>query len=164
MGTAFAISRLKKREIYCIEPKRLNPSGRVDVMCFDKTGTLTEDSLDVLGLRCAIDGRFSEEKTNTTESPMQHIKVLASCHSLVRLKGKFIGDPLDIKMFESTKWKYIGENESNSENTNIKSQNGETNVEILKRFEFLSELQRMSVLGKKKFFYYYFYYFFYYFS
>lgn len=44
-GTVFAISRLKKKKIYCISPPRVNVSGRVNLMVFDKTGTLTEDGL-----------------------------------------------------------------------------------------------------------------------
>lgn len=44
-GTAFAISRLRKRKIFCISPPRVNVSGRVNLMVFDKTGTLTEDGL-----------------------------------------------------------------------------------------------------------------------
>lgn len=50
IGTSFALARLKKREIFCISPQRVNVSGKVDIMCFDKTGTLTEDGLDVLGV------------------------------------------------------------------------------------------------------------------
>jgi cation-transporting ATPase 13A2 len=45
IGTIFAIARLKKKQIYCISPQRVNVSGRVSLMVFDKTGTLTEDSL-----------------------------------------------------------------------------------------------------------------------
>ena len=45
VGVAFAISRLKKRKIFCISPARVNVSGRIKIMVFDKTGTLTEDSL-----------------------------------------------------------------------------------------------------------------------
>jgi len=44
-GTAFAISRLKKKKIFCISPPRVNVAGRVNMMVFDKTGTLTEDGL-----------------------------------------------------------------------------------------------------------------------
>jgi cation-transporting ATPase 13A3/4/5 len=50
-GTAFAISRLKRRKIFCISPPRVNVSGRVNLMVFDKTGTLTEDGLQVYGFR-----------------------------------------------------------------------------------------------------------------
>ena len=52
IGTSFALSRLRKREIFCISPNRVNVAGTIDVMCFDKTGTLTEEGLDVLGARC----------------------------------------------------------------------------------------------------------------
>ena len=31
---------------------------------------------------------------------------MASCHSLVQMEGKLIGDPLEMKMFESTGWIY----------------------------------------------------------
>ena len=51
IGTSFALSRLRKRQIFCISPNRVNVAGTVDVMCFDKTGTLTEEGLDVLGAR-----------------------------------------------------------------------------------------------------------------
>jgi len=44
-GTAFAISRLKAKKIFCISPQRVNVAGRVNMMVFDKTGTLTEDGL-----------------------------------------------------------------------------------------------------------------------
>ena len=29
---------------------------------------------------------------------------LASCHSLTNINDQLTGDPLDVKMFESTKW------------------------------------------------------------
>jgi cation-transporting ATPase 13A3/4/5 len=50
IGTNFALSRLKKKNIFCISPQRVNIGGKLDVVCFDKTGTLTEDGLDVLGV------------------------------------------------------------------------------------------------------------------
>lgn len=51
IGTNFALSRLRKKKIFCISPQRVNVGGKLDVVCFDKTGTLTEDGLDVLGVR-----------------------------------------------------------------------------------------------------------------
>jgi len=50
-GTAFALSRLKTKKIFCISPQRINVAGRVNMMVFDKTGTLTEDGLQVSGFR-----------------------------------------------------------------------------------------------------------------
>src|ERR1700712_78892 len=62
IGTNFALQRLKKKQIFCISPQRVNVGGKIDVMCFDKTGTLTEDGLDVLGIRIAQkpSNRFSD--------------------------------------------------------------------------------------------------------
>lgn len=45
VGISFAISRLKKKQIFCISPPRVNVSGMIQIMVFDKTGTLTEDGL-----------------------------------------------------------------------------------------------------------------------
>jgi len=43
--------RLRKLNIFCISPNKINEAGRVNIMCFDKTGTLTEEGLDLLGVR-----------------------------------------------------------------------------------------------------------------
>lgn len=120
IGTTFAISRLRKREIFCISPNRVNIGGKVNVFCFDKTGTLTADGLDVLGTR-TVDlraHRFSELHETMDEMPvnayvpkqeadakkMPLLYALATCHSLKVVDGEVIGDPLDVKMFEYTGW------------------------------------------------------------
>ena len=51
IGVTFAIERLKKKEIFCISPPKVNICGKVSIMCFDKTGTLTEEDLDIYGIR-----------------------------------------------------------------------------------------------------------------
>ena len=51
IGTTFSLMRLRKKDIFCISPPRLNVSGRVNVMVLDKTGTLTEEGLEVYGFR-----------------------------------------------------------------------------------------------------------------
>ncbi|CAG8667710.1 5684_t:CDS:10, partial [Acaulospora morrowiae] len=128
IGTGFAIARLRKSEIYCISPARINVGGKLNVMCFDKTGTLTEDGLDVLGVRCVdrSGNRFSELHTSSdalssvntnigntslgsnisyTESNFSPILyAMATCHSLRSVDNKLIGDPLDLKMFDFTNW------------------------------------------------------------
>lgn len=35
-GIAYAQSRLKKQNIYCISPRTINISGCIDCVCFDK--------------------------------------------------------------------------------------------------------------------------------
>jgi len=81
------------------------------VCCFDKTGTLTEDGLDILGVR-GVDrhiSRFGELLDNVHDVPLGNDKAtflhaLATCHSLKMVDGEALGDPLDVKMFEFTKW------------------------------------------------------------
>ncbi|KIO30367.1 hypothetical protein M407DRAFT_69316 [Tulasnella calospora MUT 4182] len=111
IGTSFAISRLRKANIFCISPNRVNVGGKVNVVCFDKTGTLTEEGLDVLGVRCLdrSSDRFGEMYSDVHDLPSgpgkaQFLYALATCHSLKLVDGQIIGDPLDAKMFEFTKW------------------------------------------------------------
>ncbi len=122
IGTNFALSRLRQKQIFCISPQRVNVGGKLDIVCFDKTGTLTEDGLDVLGIRVAQkpDNRFSELLTDTSsllpgalyerdptisyETHKAALHTMATCHSLRIVDGELVGDPLDLKMFEFTGW------------------------------------------------------------
>jgi cation-transporting ATPase 13A3/4/5 len=88
-------------------------AGRINVVCFDKTGTLTEEGLDVLGARCTIRSTagdvFGELMTDVHDVPTSSDKAdflhaLATCHSLKVINGEVLGDPLDVKMFEYTRW------------------------------------------------------------
>ncbi|KAJ6171641.1 hypothetical protein N7470_000708 [Penicillium chermesinum] len=123
IGTNFALSRLKKQEIFCISPQRVNVGGKLDVVCFDKTGTLTEDGLDVLGVRIVSSTqKFSSLLSETangslvlmpgTSTGYDHEKqqkimyTMATCHSLRVVDEELLGDPLDIKMFRFTGWSY----------------------------------------------------------
>lgn len=89
----------------------MNVAGQINVCCFDKTGTLTEDGLDILGVRALernVD-RFGELIEDIHDLPSSKDKAnflhaLATCHSLKKVDGEVIGDPLDVKMFEFTKW------------------------------------------------------------
>lgn len=134
IGTVFAIARLKKNKINCISPPRVNVSGRVNLMVFDKTGTLTEDGLTTYGFRATKRATVEDQSVGTTENfysafqnnvegyfpsdwsdPNQfkqlrsynqtkYIECLGVCHAITRVHGELIGDPLDVRMFNSTKW------------------------------------------------------------
>jgi len=207
IGISVALSRLKKKRIYCISPNKINETGRVNVMCFDKTGTLTEDGLDLLGVRSvffdkntnklnftkliqetsklspppmdsrrrtieltnymSVEGANSEKGSiykNTGLLPSEQLlEIMAVCHSLTYVKETMIGDPLDIKMFESTKW-ILEENDqqkydrlvlavvkpppSSYEQIEGVEEVPEKAIGIIRRFEFSSKLQRMSVVVK----------------
>ena len=124
IGTNFALSRLKQKQVFCISPQRVNVGGKIDVMCFDKTGTLTEDGLDVLGVRAVQrpSNRFSEllddplmvlpgapyERDPTIDYNVHKaiLYTMATCHSLRSVEGELVGDPLDMKMFGFTGWSF----------------------------------------------------------
>lgn len=109
-------------------------------MCFDKTGTLTEEGLDMYGVRVVKEQKFSKVYQDSSEIDVSFIKAMACCHGLAWVKGKLVGDPLELKMFETTKWELI-------ENANHVEVRNDANVlKVLRRFEFSSKLQRMSVI------------------
>ncbi|KTW30208.1 hypothetical protein T552_00686 [Pneumocystis carinii B80] len=200
--TNFAVSRLKKHQIYCISPSKVNISGKINVMCFDKTGTLTEDDFGVLGVKVVDDStnRLGEihNKAQTltfytsnynnlkpTDKENAMLYAMATCHSLRLINNKLVGDPLDIKMFNFTEWIY----EENQEHTdldihfeNVRNQDAVQNSDeqiissiikpkkdlqindikdsnfenisnfefgIIKSFQFISHLRRMSVIVKE---------------
>ncbi|KAG5460206.1 MAG: hypothetical protein BJ554DRAFT_7772, partial [Olpidium bornovanus] len=115
IGTGFAISRLRKANIFCISPPRVNICGKLNAMCFDKTGTLTEEGLDVLGIRFADPGTHQlsplvrkaaelPQDAPADDRPPLMLHAITTCHSLKHVNGELIGDPLDFKMFEFTGW------------------------------------------------------------
>lgn len=107
VGRMYAQKRLQKQNIFCIAPRSINVSGSIDCVCFDKTGTLTEDGLDMYGV-------VPKTVTNSLQIPLKQIDRLpldhllfgmVTCHSITLMNGEMKGDPLDLKMFESTGWK-----------------------------------------------------------
>ena len=133
IGTNFALSRLKKKSIFCISPQRVNVGGKLDIVCFDKTGTLTEDGLDVLGLRIVhnpsmrFTDLYSESATVLPGTAYERdpsmsygihkaaLYTMATCHSLRVVDGVLVGDPLDVKMFEFTGWSFEEGEQKNAE-------------------------------------------------
>ncbi|XP_032579867.1 probable cation-transporting ATPase 13A3 isoform X1 [Drosophila sechellia] len=106
VGRFYAQKRLKTSEIFCISPRSINVAGSINCCCFDKTGTLTEDGLDMWGV-------VPKSSTNQFQIPLKSIDRLpfdhflfgmVTCHSITILNGKMMGDPLDLKMFQSTGW------------------------------------------------------------
>lgn len=114
IGTSFAIARLRKMEIFCISPTRVNIGGKVNIVCFDKTGTLTEEGLDVLGVHSVVRSanKFTELHRDPDDVPIfgaadaktPLLHALATCHALKVVNGEVIGDPLDLRMFDFTGW------------------------------------------------------------
>ncbi|CAN6655068.1 vacuolar cation-transporting ATPase Ypk9p [Trichomonascus vanleenenianus] len=158
IGTNISLARLKGKSIFCISPNRVNVGGKLDAVCFDKTGTLTEDGLDVLGVRivekdhCQLSGLISElveEEDYSSEIE----PALATCHSLRQVDNELIGDPLDFKMFEFTKWRFEEEHggvRRGIVRCSYSNDDRELELETMKSFEFVSQLRRMSVLVRDR--------------
>ncbi|XP_075407257.1 polyamine-transporting ATPase 13A2 isoform X3 [Tenrec ecaudatus] len=103
--TLYAQSRLRKQGIFCIHPMRINLGGKLHLVCFDKTGTLTEDGLDVMGvvpLKGQVFLPLVPEPRHLPVGPL--LRALATCHTLSQLQDTLMGDPMDLKMVESTGW------------------------------------------------------------
>ncbi|XP_034027851.1 cation-transporting ATPase 13A2 isoform X2 [Thalassophryne amazonica] len=163
-GTIYAQRRLKIQDIFCISPPRINVCGKVSLFCFDKTGTLTEEGLDVWGVTERGPAGFSQLlREPRLLPPGLMLSGLACCHTVVLLCGQPIGDPLELKMVESTGWTL---QEPEGDKQVLDSQFGGQRVlavmrppvqqaegtvtreavGIVQRFPFSSALQRMSVV------------------
>uniref|UniRef100_A0A8C7I5Q3 ATPase cation transporting 13A2 n=1 Tax=Oncorhynchus kisutch TaxID=8019 RepID=A0A8C7I5Q3_ONCKI len=161
-GTIYAQSRLKREGVFCISPPRINISGKVSLFCFDKTGTLTEEGLDVWGVMEGSGAGFSElvpDPRLLPQGPM--LSAMACCHSVALLGGQPLGDPLELKMIESTGWEL---EEPAGDDKTLDSEFGghrvlavmrppacplqseSVAVALVQRFPFSSSLQRMSVV------------------
>uniref|UniRef100_A0A8D1N155 Cation-transporting ATPase n=1 Tax=Sus scrofa TaxID=9823 RepID=A0A8D1N155_PIG len=161
-GIVYAQKRLKRKNIFCISPQRINMCGQINLVCFDKTGTLTEDGLDLWGTVPAADSCFQEVHSFSSGKALPWSPLcaaMASCHSLILLNGTIQGDPLDLKMFESTFWIMEDCSEDHckfgisASNIIIKpgpkaSQSPVEAITIVRQFPFSSSLQRMSVVAQ----------------
>ena len=134
MAVNNSLAQLGSFFVYCTEPFRIPFAGKIDVACFDKTGTLTAENLIVEGI-----GGIS--KTGLVESndwPDETKFCLAGAHSLVMLDGQVVGDPMEKNTLESMDWGLQAGDK-------VKPNNGsKTNLQILRRFAFSSQLKRMS--------------------
>uniref|UniRef100_A0A8C4TXA7 ATPase cation transporting 13A2 n=1 Tax=Falco tinnunculus TaxID=100819 RepID=A0A8C4TXA7_FALTI len=158
VGTIYAQNRLKKQGIFCISPPRINLCGKIRLVCFDKTGTLTEEGLDVWGVVPLESNHFMpivHEPRCLPAGPLLYS--LAACHTVSLLRAQPIGDPVDLKMVESTGWlpafqqfgmKVLAVMKPPPEEEQPRDTVGPSPVGILRRFPFSSSLQRMSVLVK----------------
>ncbi|XP_036601114.1 polyamine-transporting ATPase 13A2 isoform X3 [Trichosurus vulpecula] len=168
IGTIYSIvilirneNRLKEHKIFCISPPRINLGAKLRLVCFDKTGTLTEEGLDVWGVLPLKGHDFLSLLPDLRQlhgGPL--LTALASCHSISLLNDQPIGDPIDLKMVESTGW-FLEEEGSETlvfgtkvmavmkpppPEEQLQGTEPLGPIGILCRFPFSSGLQRMSVV------------------
>lgn len=159
-----SIKTLLKVDFYVI----VGVSTKLYMYCFTcqfQTGTLTEDGLDLLCVAPIIDRCFHMPVKKVSSLPHSTLLCgLASCHSLTIIDKQIVGDPLDLKMFESTHW--IMEEHDVDDNskfnmmfpTVLKPPKNRQNPEhfddhlqigIIREFPFSSSSQRMGVIVRK---------------
>ncbi|KAI0460792.1 hypothetical protein LJB42_001592 [Komagataella kurtzmanii] len=166
IGISIALSRLQKRKVFCISPARINIAGQLNILCFDKTGTLTEDGLGILGVHVvSSDVNFGAMIKTGDELHRMGIErsrknfllltSMATCHSLHNVDEELVGDPLDFKMFEFTGCKLIDDindpflkkfQNQLEENVTLCKIDDTKEAIVLKQFDFVSDLRRMSVV------------------
>ncbi|KAK7410956.1 hypothetical protein VNO78_02227 [Psophocarpus tetragonolobus] len=129
---------LARRGIFCTEPFRIPFAGKVDICCFDKTGTLTSDDMEFSGV-VGLNGTTDLE-SDTSKVPVRTVEILASCHALVFVENKLVGDPLEKAALKGIDWSYKSDDKAVP-----KKGNGHP-VQIVHRYHFASYLKRMSVI------------------
>ncbi|KAL2347135.1 hypothetical protein Fmac_001135 [Flemingia macrophylla] len=129
---------LARRGIFCTEPFRIPFAGKVDICCFDKTGTLTSDDMEFSGV-VGLNGTTDLE-SDTSRVPVRTVEILASCHALVFVENKLVGDPLEKAALKGIDWSYKSDDKALP-----KRGNGHP-VQIVHRYHFASHLKRMSVI------------------
>ena len=200
IGTSLCIARLRKEGIICINRFKVDITGKINMLCLDKTGTLTEENLEIFGFKPIFinkegDFDFVELETSTNKLSKRafdyykeksingkknknedlnqfYIECMATCHTATIYNGKLIGDELDLKILESSKWKIIENDYEDSQirNTclrpiqekdldekleNLKENEDEDMIlkshyelGVIRTFGFSSKLQRISVIVK----------------
>ncbi|KAJ6841422.1 putative manganese-transporting ATPase PDR2 [Iris pallida] len=129
---------LARHGIFCTEPFRIPFAGKVDICCFDKTGTLTSDDMEFRGVvGLADDGNLEPD---TAKLPERTVEILASCHALVFVENKLVGDPLEKAALEGIDWIYTSDEKA------MPKRSGGHAVQIVQRHHFASHLKRMAVV------------------
>mmetsp|Transcript_100697 Transcript_100697/g.285379 ORF Transcript_100697/g.285379 Transcript_100697/m.285379 type:complete len:1193 (-) Transcript_100697:154-3732(-) len=151
LAVNLSLVALVQKRTFCTEPFRVPLAGRVETCCFDKTGTLTLDSMEVDGVHGLEGGAAppppapakEESATDQLEQqlPFFTTAVMAACSGLTVVEGEVVGDPLERAALHAIRWTMPGPDLVVS-----RAGKGAERLQVLCRFPFASELQRMSVL------------------
>ncbi|KAK9156520.1 hypothetical protein Scep_003094 [Stephania cephalantha] len=129
---------LARRGIFCTEPFRIPFAGKVDICCFDKTGTLTSDDMEFRGVVGLSES--TDLESDMSRVPVRTAEVLASCHALVYVDNRLVGDPLEKAAIKGIDWNYTSDEKA------VPRRGGGRAVQIIQRHHFASHLKRMAVV------------------
>jgi len=87
-------------------------AGKLTHCLFDKTGTITTDTLVLEGIvnsapsGSAGDAECSLQLEPTHAASPSAAMILGSCHSIVEVGGKLVGDPIELSALRSVGWSF----------------------------------------------------------
>lgn len=131
-----AVRQLYTKNIYCLEPRRIQLAGKVDVVCMDKTGTLIEEKIELTGVvgkenisEEKYNSEVNLEEDNSTNIISADNIILSACCDITKIDGKMQGDPLDMAIYEV-----------------LLKYNAYEKVERIKEYSFSATKRRQSVI------------------
>lgn len=153
LAVNLSLVALVHRRIFCTEPFRVPLAGRVETCCFDKTGTLTSDSMEVSGVYGLASSPAPPKENEPEEDsrgpdgalghqlPFLSTAVMAACSGLTLVEAEVVGDPLEKAALQAIQWFMVGPDLLAS-----RAGRAGDRLQILRRYPFVSELQRMTVV------------------
>lgn len=84
-GIGFALRRLRRRGIFCIDAQRINSCGQISCFCFDKTGTLTKEDLKLVGVALSVDADVPDNVLSPDSLSDTMRWGMACCHGLTSM-------------------------------------------------------------------------------
>jgi cation-transporting ATPase 13A3/4/5 len=137
--------------------QKLSFAKMINIKDFEKLAPKIDDEKrdNELKLHAKVQKSGSLYESTRQLPSEQFLEAMATCHSLTIVNGTTIGDPLDVKMYESTQWLF-DEKETQVDDTLVaailtppKKDSGTPSIGIVRRFEFVPKLQRMSCIVKE---------------
>lgn len=144
IGLLIVVNKVKRKGIVCLDKSKLLLAGKVNVVVFNQNEMLmSEKDVNVVGfvpVKITNDNNYNGSKGNCNiqrtsvlfdkcevkidgndNSEQNSIKklfveCLACCNNITKVNDTLIGDPIDIKLFESIEWKFNNNNNDNSYN------------------------------------------------
>ncbi|XP_024527352.1 probable cation-transporting ATPase 13A4 [Selaginella moellendorffii] len=145
VGQIHALESLKKRGVFCLNPKRIAIAGKIRVFCFDKTGTLTKEGLDFVGVQSVVTNSFGPVLSLEGGQRIDDIVLhgLATCHAVTKFGKDLVGNQVEVKMFSAVGWNLI---ESANSPPVVSDGSGSRTFRIVRRNEFDQSRATMSVV------------------
>ncbi|KAJ2760081.1 hypothetical protein IWQ57_006391, partial [Coemansia nantahalensis] len=147
VGQSMAAARLRRRQIFCVDPQRVMVAGKIKLFCFDKTGTLTRDHIEMFGAQCVdrASGQFAAFSGDLRATGEVFQQGVAGCHAVASLDGQLIGNPVDIEQFRAS-GAQIDPRPRYLDAVLPAAGSGLGTLHIVRRFEFVHARASMSVV------------------